>query len=176
MGARGPQAKPALLKLIQGNPGKRPLNMADGVNPEVAVPDAPAHLNKEGRKEWKRVSAELYALGLISRIDRAALALYCQAWGQLVLLEESLSAAMSREVAAGRDAAMAMYFVTDKGYEGQTVTVQMINTLRQQVHTFLKAFGMDPSSRSRVTASTNDGQQTLPGVEEPQGWARFAGR
>lgn len=176
MGQRGPQPKPTLLKLIQGNPGKRPLNMADGVNPEVAIPDAPRHLNKDARKEWKRISAELYSLGLISRLDRAALSLYCQAWGQLVMLEESLNRKMAQHVEKDEDPARALYFITDKGYEGQTVMVQMINTLRQQVSTFLKAFGMDPSSRSRVTTSNNMGQQTLPGVDEPQGWARFAGR
>lgn len=176
MGQRGPQPKPNVLKLIQGNPGKRPLNMADGVNPEVAVPDAPRHLNKEARKEWKRVSAELLQLGLISRLDRAALSLYCQAWGQLVMLEESLGRKIDQAVAKNADPATALYFITDKGYEGQTVTVQMINTLRQQVSTFLKAFGMDPSSRSRVTVSSNTGQQTLPGVDEPQGWQKFANR
>lgn len=176
MGQRGPQPKPTLLKLIQGNPGKRPLNMADGVNPEVAIPDPPRHLNKEARKEWKRVSAELYSLGLISRLDRAALTLYCQAWGQLVMLEESLNRKVQQRVDANEDPSRALYFVTDKGYEGQTVLVQMINTLRSQVSTFLKAFGMDPSSRSRVTQSCNTGQQSLPGVEEPQGWGKFANR
>jgi P27 family predicted phage terminase small subunit len=177
MGQRGPQPKPTVLKLIAGNPGKRPLNMADGVNPEVAIPDAPRHLNKEARKEWKRVSAELFELGLISRLDRAALALYCQAWGQLVLLEESLNRKMAMEAEReGGDPTRALYFVTDKGYEGQRVMVQMINTLRQQVAAFLKAFGMDPSSRSRVTQSNNTGQHSLPGMEEPQGWAKFGSR
>ena len=171
MATSGPQPKPALLKLISGNPGKRPLNLADGVNPEVAVPDAPRHLTAEARKEWRRVSDELKALGLISRIDRAALALYCQAWGHMVLLERSLAADVALEVDKGGDGARAFYFVTDKGYEAQGVKVQLINNLRDQVHRYLKAFGMDPSSRSRVTPSA---QQSLPGMDDTTGWGQFS--
>jgi P27 family predicted phage terminase small subunit len=169
MGARGPQPKPNVLKLISGNPGKRPLNLAD-VNPEVALPTAPAHLTAEALKEWKRVGAELTALGLVSRIDRAALALYCQAWGHMVLLERSLAADVKLDLSKDGDGSRAFYFVTDKGYQAQAVKVQLINSLREQVARYLKAFGMDPSSRSRVTASP---QGQLPGMEEPTGWAAF---
>ena len=136
-------------------------------------------VREPGTKEWKRISVELEALGLISRIDRAALSLYCQAWGHLVILEQSLNARMAAvaESCAAQgmapDMASAFYFVTAKGYQAQTVTVQMINTLRQQVHTYLKAFGMDPSSRSRVTPS-NGGQLGLPGIDAAPGWGQFS--
>lgn len=175
MGARGPQPLPDNVKHFRGT-AKRPVNLADGINPTVEVPDVPKHLCAEAKKEWKRVSVELLELGLISKIDRAALALYCQAWGHLVMLEQSLNASMSAELiraaAVGDqpDPARAFYFTTDKGYQAQTVTVQMINTLRGQVHQYLKAFGMDPSSRSRVTAST--AQLGLPGMEQTSPWAK----
>jgi hypothetical protein len=61
--------------------------------------------------------------------------------------------------------------VTDKGYEAQGVKVQLINNLRDQVHRYLKAFGMDPSSRSRVTPSA---QQSLPGMDDTTGWGQFS--
>jgi P27 family predicted phage terminase small subunit len=122
---------------------------------------------------------ELQELGLISRIDRAALALYCQAWGHMVLMEESINASMAGRAALAEargekfDPASAFYFTTDKGYQAQTVAVQMLNTLRGQVHTYLKAFGMDPSSRSRVTPS-NGGQLGLPGIDAAPGWGQFS--
>jgi P27 family predicted phage terminase small subunit len=175
MGARGPQPKPNVLKLIQGNPGKRPLNLADGVNPAVAVPDAPKHLTAEARKEWKRITVQLEDLGLISGIDRSALALYCQAWGHMVLLETSLNGDIALEISKeGGDPAAAFSFWTEKGYEAQRVKVQLINALRDQVSKYAKAFGMDPSSRSRVTPS--NAQYQLPGMGEdkPQGWAQFS--
>lgn len=173
MGQRGPQPKPTVLKLIAGNPGKRPLDLGGEVMPEVAVPDIPRHLNAEARKEWKRVTVELAQLGLISKLDRAALALYCQAWGQMVLLEESLNADVRLCVEKGGDISHAMSFTTAKGYQGQSVKVQLINSLREQVNRYLAAFGLSPSSRGRVKASSNTGQASLPGIDEPQGWGKF---
>lgn len=173
MGQRGPQPKPTVLKLIQGNPGKRPIDLSGEVMPEVGVPDIPRHLNKEARKEWKRITVELQQLGLISKLDRAALALYCQAWGQMVLLEESLNADVELEMQRGGDISHAMSFTTAKGYQGQAVKVQLINNLREQVNRYLAAFGLSPSSRGRVKASNNTGQASLPGMDQPQGWGKF---
>lgn len=173
MGQRGPQPAPAALKLIRGNPGKRPINLSDGVNPEVAIPDAPRHLSKEARKEWKRVSAELEQLGLISRLDRAALALYCQAWGRLVELETAFQKRQELYASQGRTLSDAFVDVAPSGYRQQAVEVSLINSLQDQVHKFLQSFGLSPSSRSRVTPSTN--QLALPGLEPAVGgWGRFA--
>lgn len=173
MGQRGPQPQSNILKLARGNPGKRPINLADGVNPEVCVPDAPRHLNKEARKEWKRITVELETLGLISRLDRAALALYCQAWGRLVELE---TAFLKRQeiYANSKDPTAAYVDVAPSGYRANAVEINMINALQDQVHKFLQSFGLSPSSRSRVVASSN--QISLPGMEgdqQGQGWGRF---
>lgn len=76
---RGRKNKPTGLKELQGNPGKRPLNEKEP-KPETAIPDCPDFLKGEARKEWDRIAQELYDLGILSRIDRAGLAAYCQAW------------------------------------------------------------------------------------------------
>jgi P27 family predicted phage terminase small subunit len=44
------------------------------------VPDAPKALSDEAAKEWNRVVKLLAAAGLVAKLDRSALALYCQAW------------------------------------------------------------------------------------------------
>ena len=77
MGRRGPPPKPTRLKILAGNPGKRPLNDAEPV-PAPGRPSCPAWVSKEGRAEWRRVTRELEALGLLARIDQATLACYCQ--------------------------------------------------------------------------------------------------
>jgi len=173
MGQRGPQPQPARLKLLNGNPGKRPINLADGVNPEVAVPDAPSHLIKEARKEWRRITVELVALGLISRLDRAELAMYCQNWGKLVLLEDALARRMTAAAEAGDDPLIGMVDVAQSGYRMKNVEVTLIDQFEEKCHKFLQSFGLSPASRSRVTPSTN--QMILPGMEAtPTGWERFA--
>src|SRR5713101_6600171 len=86
---RGRKPVPTTLKLLRGNPGKRPLN-PDEPQPRVEIPPCPSHLSTEAKKEWRRSAKLLAELGLLASIDRAALALYCEAWARWVQAEEAL--------------------------------------------------------------------------------------
>lgn len=164
----GPQPKPAALRLIEGNPSKRPINLADGVNPEVVLPDPPDWLNDDALAEWARAGAELVGLGLMARIDRAAFANYCQSFGQLCQLERTF---LQRQIAAAQAAAdpvegMAQpFFVkTPTGFDRESKIVKLIAELREQVHRYGQSFGLSPAARMRVQAS--DGPQlSLPGMD-----------
>ena len=179
-GTRGPLPKPAALKLLEGNPGKRSLDLAAGVNPRIEVPTAPKHLGIEARKEWKRITPLLEDLGLISGLDRSALALYCQAAGRLAELETAFNGQVARLVDAGSDYADAVYnashTVTPSGYAQQSVLVQLIKSHREQLNRYLMHFGLSPAARGRVQAS-NYIQPELPGFEKPKaaptGFAMF---
>ncbi len=72
---RGRKPKPTRLELLQGNPGKRPIER-DPVAPETKIPPCPAHLDAVARKEFTRVAAELHKLGMVSEVSMAALAVY----------------------------------------------------------------------------------------------------
>lgn len=180
-GSRGPLPKPTALKLLEGNAGKRPLDLAAGVNPKIEIPSAPKHLSKEAKKEWVRITPLLEDLGLISGLDRTALALYCQAAGRLAELETAFNGMVAKKVCEGVDYAdavyQASYAVTPSGYAQQSVIVQLIGKHREQVNRYLMHFGLSPAARGRVQAS-NYVQPTLPGIEEKpqaaQGFARFA--
>lgn len=176
-GSRGPLPKPAALKALEGNPGKRALNLSDGVNPPVEVPSAPKHLRPEARKEWKRITPLLEELGLISGLDRAALGLYCQSVGQLAELETSFTNKVNLLVDDGADYFDAVYqvshSVTPSGYAQQSVLVQLIRQARAEVHRYLMHFGLSPAARARVQPS-NYVQPDLPGFEKPAAPAGFA--
>lgn len=180
-GTRGPLPKPTALKLLEGNPGKRALNLADGVNPRIEIPSAPRHLGKEARKEWRRITPLLEELGLISGLDRAALALYCQAVGRLSELEEAFNGMVAKHESDGLSYPDAVFAAsrsqTPSGYEQQSVIVQLIGAHRLQVHRHLAHFGLSPAARARVQPS-NYLQPDLPGFEptpeKPTGFARFA--
>ena len=60
---KGRRPKPTHLKVISGNPGKRPLNLHEP-KPAPAMPTCPAHLNPSAKEEWKRLARQLYHLGL----------------------------------------------------------------------------------------------------------------
>jgi len=76
---RGRRPKPTRMKALTGNPGKRPLNVHEP-RPEPAAPDCPPELSPVARQEWKRLTAELVKLNLITHLDRGALATYCGAY------------------------------------------------------------------------------------------------
>src|SRR5258708_11406890 len=85
----GPPRVPKGLKLLGGNPGKRALN-AKEPEPPVVIPSCPKHLNQEARKEWRRVTRELAALGLIGQIDRTAIAVYCDSYARWVEASDNI--------------------------------------------------------------------------------------
>ena len=76
---RGRRPKPTRLKMLTGNPGKRPLN-DDEPRPEASIPECPPELGPVAREEWDRLVGELAALRLLTNLDRAALAAYCGAY------------------------------------------------------------------------------------------------
>ena len=179
MGERGPLPKPANLHLLHGNPSKRPLAslLDDVVRPRVEIPDCPAHLEGEARAEWERITPHLQTLGLISQIDRAALAAYCDAWGEYVWAVSRIAALNAPDLARGRPAdetgERGRIWDTPSGYKQISVLQQIRNRALEMTGKFLAEFGMSPSARSRVTAS--DPQLGLPGFEKPTegGWGTF---
>jgi P27 family predicted phage terminase small subunit len=76
---RGRKLTPTQVKLLRGNPGKRPLNEGEP-QPAPLAPACPPELSQAAKEEWNRIIAELVELGLMTRLDRAALAAYCQAY------------------------------------------------------------------------------------------------
>lgn len=136
-GGRPP--KPTALKELTGNPGKRPLNKAEP-KPPAKRPPCPKHIQGEARKEWNRITKQLVELGILTQVDRAALAAYCQCWARWVEAEEAMRAPGFR-----------MVTTTDNGYPVVSPWMNIANGAMKQMLRFLTEFGMTPSSRSRVT-------------------------
>jgi len=78
----GRKPKPTKLKIIEGNPGKRPLNENEPI-PQSIAPECPDWLSDDAKKEWKRLAPELERLGLLTVLDMAAFAGYCQSYAKL---------------------------------------------------------------------------------------------
>src|ERR1039458_3931220 len=69
--------KPTLLKVLAGSRPCR-VNSAEP-KPPAGRPDPPAHLAGEALAEWGRMVEVLDGLGVLTRADGAALAIYCVA-------------------------------------------------------------------------------------------------
>lgn len=173
MGQRGPKPLPANVHLLRGNASKKAIGslLDDVVRPPVEAPECPEHLEGEARAEWERIVPHLVALGLISKIDRAALAGYCDAWGEYVWACERVKALNAEDPSGERGRILS----TPAGYKQISVAQQIRNRALDQCKQFLALFGMSPADRSRVTQS--DPQLGLPGVgDKPRagGWGGFA--
>jgi P27 family predicted phage terminase small subunit len=159
MGQRGPKPLPANVHLLHGNPSKKSLaELYEGIHPEVVIPKCPPHLQAEARKEYKRVSVELESLGLISQIDRAALAAYCSAWAEYAFCEKKIADLN----AADPDGEKGYVTTTPSGYQQMSIWVTIRNRALYLMKNFGAEFGMSPSSRSRVSQSENRQQQLFP--------------
>jgi P27 family predicted phage terminase small subunit len=144
MGIRGPAPLPSNVHQLRGNPSRLPANkLRDEVQPVIEIPDAPEHLSPQALQEWQRISVELQALGLVSKIDMAALAVYCQAYGRYVQAEMKL-----KELG---DAGLIES--TPSGYKQIGVWLQISNRAVDQMRQFLQEFGMSPSARRGLVAT-----------------------
>jgi phage terminase small subunit len=192
MGARGPKPLPANVHVLRGNPGHKTFGDLDAVTPQVEIPGCPEHLLPDARKEWERIGPELVSLGLVAKIDRAALALYCQEWAWLVWHDGCLQ----RDIARAAEGLVAHELEQDRldaaakaknetrtraawmGGDGFTIPTPngsftynphwvARNKAGDKLDKFLASFGLSPSSRGRVTPSNR--QPFLPGMEPANG-------
>ena len=164
MGQRGPRPMPDNVREFTGT-ARRPLRAADlseGVHPEVALPPMPQHMSPEARKEWKRITPLLLELNLLTRIDRSAIERYCRVYGRWQQVERAITADQARLASEGKEATGALMFVTETGYQRETMVHRLARELAHRVEQAEACFGMNPSARARVVASRNDAQYRLP--------------
>ena len=152
MPVRGRRPKPTKLKILEGNPGKRPLNEHEP-KPKPITPACPRWLSPVAKKEWKRIVPELENLGLLTCVDGAALEGYCQSYARWVEAEQFM-------VKHGT------IFKTPSGYIQQVPQVAIAQKYLNIVKAFCGEFGLTPSSRSRVDvkASAKDDEDSMDAI------------
>lgn len=147
-GRSGRRPKPTAIKVLEGNPGKRPLKLDKEPMPQSAIPDCPPELLEPARREYERIAPELARLGLLAQIDRSALAAYAIAYGRVVEAE----AQIKRQVEMGRNPLLTM--------NGDKIVplplLRISERSMELMYRYLCEFGMSPSSRARVQAKDID--------------------
>ena len=146
----GRPPKPTKLKILQGNPGKRPLPRGEP-RPTAGIPTRPGWLSPEAKREWNRVVGELAELGLLAKIDRALISAYCQCWAMYVDAIKDI-------------AANGTMFVTDKGYVGQRPSVAIAARMLEKMNQLSAKFGFTPADRSKMA---------MPELKEEDPFAEF---
>jgi len=161
----GPPPKPTALKLIEGNPGRRQIGNNEP-RPNIVAPDCPAHLNDDARAEWKRLMPLLLKNLLVSELDTAALALYCQSWGRWCEAERKIAEMREK----GGDG---LLIKAPSGYPIQNPYLAIANRAMEDCYKYLQQFGLSPSARTRVQASPQGDLFGYGQNDQNQGAGRF---
>ena len=140
---RGTKPKPTRVKLLTGNPGKRPLNERE---PQPAlplsVPKPPRHLSADGRKEWFRVGNMLLRTRVLTEADLTALSAYATVYGRW----------MQAELEIERKGILVPAAPNSK-FRVQNPMLAVANKAFQQMAQLLGEFGLTPSSRTSIIAA-----------------------
>lgn len=112
------------------------------------MPKPPEHLSDEEKEKWKSTVRELHPLGLITAIDKDALAMYCTIYVRWIKAEKIV-----REKGE--------IIKTAAGNIIQNPYLSIANRALDQLNKLGAEFGMTPSSRSRVKTEPVDGSHEL---------------
>lgn len=139
MGARGPLPKSNVVRLRDGNPGKR--KTPPQPKPRPIAPTVPAHLPAVAKTQWRKVVPELELTGLATAVDGPVLEVAFMAYA---------IARRATDALVGRKG-----MLIAPGSQGQPVTAPELAAFTQSASTFLaaaKAMGMTAESRQRMVA------------------------
>ncbi|MFU0964058.1 phage terminase small subunit P27 family [Kluyvera ascorbata] len=155
----GPPKTPTHLRLVRGNPSKRPINNNEP-QPPKGGPPVPKHFDKQGKYWFKRMAEELDAIGVISQLDARALELLVEAYTEYRHHCETLD----------REGYTYAVYSDDDADEGKEREIRMIKPhpaammkadAWKRLRAMLAEFGMTPSSRSKVSKDKPDDDDLL---------------
>jgi P27 family predicted phage terminase small subunit len=144
---QGRKPKPTAVKLLSGNPGKRAINRSEP-RPQIELPPAPEYLGDDEKHKWAAVVKELHPLGLVTTVDKDALAMYCVIYVRWMKAER-----MVREKGE--------IIKTAAGNIIQNPYLAIANRALDQLNKLGAEFGMTPSSRSRVKVELPNAESEL---------------
>ena len=165
MARPGPARTPTIIQLKRGDPGGRAKKRFDSeMRPPSEKIICPAFLSKTAKAEWRRIMSTLGRMErdgqrLVTELDRAALAAYCQAWSDL-------ETAVTHIELNGTT----IDILDSKGrvkYVQQSPQVAMKNKAYSALKMLAAEFGFTPSARSRIPI--------VQAQDDPGEFARKAG-
>lgn len=153
----GKRVIPIDVQLAKGNPNRltkaeieKRKKAEEKLTPKKDKIKCPSWLDKEAKKEWRRIYKELEELNLLTNVDITALAIYCDAY--------------SKYIKANKEIEEKGMFVEYTNKAGATNTIEnpAINTAKKYadiIRRMCAEFGLTPSARAKLA---------LPKAEEKE--------
>jgi len=136
--------KPTAIKLLEGNPGGRPLNDAEP-QPPKGVPEMPKGMGTAAKRHWRVFVRELTTVGVLSIVDGIALAEACIS---AALAEKyrnvALAEPMVKEPIVNKDGEIAGY----KNKPNPALVGYLACSKNMKL--YLLEFGLTPASRTKL--------------------------
>jgi len=134
---RGRTPKPTALKVLAGNPGKRPLNRREP-KPQGAVGEPPEYLSDGAKAAW-RLAVECAPPGLLTPLDSS------------ILLIWATAADLYHKAQEGLTKTGMLIKGPNNGMPIQSPYLAIANKQAQIMAKAATEMGFTPASRSRVT-------------------------
>ena len=142
----GPPPEHPRLRLLKGNPSRRPLRCPPAPARADECPPPPRHLNAYAKEEWQNIAPELHRLNLLTILDIGPLAAYCSAAAQLRQAEEAVERMAKRDPRG--------HALTVEGSAGNHVTNPLLRIASRAMADMQRIgaqFGLTPSGRLRLS-------------------------
>ena len=135
---RGPAPKPSRLKILAGNPGRRPLNEAEPEPQLVDSLEPPIELDELEQRFWSYYAGLLQRCRVLSEADVHALAAAAQWWSVYQRAMADLNGELTQS--------------TKSNGEIAKPTVTIARQAFGQCWAIMQAFGLNPGDRSKLRA------------------------
>ena len=147
----GRKPKPTAVKKLEGNPGKRKLNSKEPV-PAKGIPACPDWLMPKAKKEWERLAELMNQMGVLTEVDMAAFAAYCQSYARWKEAQEHINSEGAT-------------YETENGMQRPNPYVAICNTEQRLMMSAASEFGLTPSARSRIMAASSANKNEVDEME-----------
>ena len=152
----GPPPIPLQLRLLRGNPGKRPIRAEPEPVQAPTCPEPPPFVVGYAADEYWRVAPELHRLGLLTVLDLMPLCAYAVSYARWRTAEEALA-----RMAEADPVTHALLVKGADGNPRRNPLVKIAADAADDMVTYAGNFGMTPVARSRIAAGIA-GQPAAP--------------
>src|SRR6476659_7495080 len=137
---------PTALKLLAGNPGKRPLNVEEP-KPMREIPVPPEELNLKAREKYWEIAPLLMKMGCFTNVDALGLCQLVEAYVEY------------REAKAELESVGSSYYTVETKDGGHVIrlhpAVTVVRDCDRRIRAWLIEYGKTPAARARLKVESD---------------------